>query len=84
MVSPCHLLLTVLIPPLLVYSDGRNIWSPLTSEASAATPPSRQPDLCHSLLTVMEEVDTAAPLSCKTLPDSVAGNIHQMNTSSLS
>ena len=59
--SRLFLLLTVLL--LLVYSDGRNIWSPLMSEASAATPPSRQPDLCHSLLTVMEEVDTAAPLS---------------------
>ena len=80
MVSASCLLLTVLL--LLVYSDGRNIWSPFMSEASAATQPSRQPDLCHSLLTVMEEVNTAAPLSCKTLPDSVAGNIHQMNTSS--
>ena len=82
MVSASHLLLTVLISPLLVYSDGRNIWSPFVSEASAATLPRRQPDLCHSLLIVMEEVDTAAPLTCKSLPDSVAGNIHQMNTSS--
>ena len=74
MVSTSRLLLTVLIPPLLVYSDGRNIWNPLMSEVSVATPPSRQPDLCQSLLTVMGEVDTAAPL-CKSFPDSVSGNI---------
>ena len=80
MVSQSRLLLTVSL--LLVYSDGRNIWSPFMSEGGTATQLSRQPDLCHSLLTVMEEVNTAAPLSCKTLPDSVAGNIHQMNTSS--
>ena len=80
MVSQSRLLLTVSL--LLVNCDGRNIWSPFMSVASAATKLRRQPDLCHSLLTVMEEVDTAAPLSCKTLSDSVAGNIHQMNTSS--
>ena len=55
------------------------------SEGGTATQLSRQPDLCHHLLTVMEEVDTAAPLSCQTLPDSVAGNIatDHRNTTSL-
>ena len=81
MVTQSRLLLTVSL--LLVNCDGRNIWSPFMSVASAATQLRRQPDLCHHLLTVMEEVKTAAPLSCKTLPDSVGGNILHMNTTSL-
>ena len=81
-------LLTVLIPLLLLgFSDGRIIWSPFMSEGGAVTQHSRQPDLCHHLLTVMEEVDTAAPLSCLTIPDSVGGNTchrsHEYNIISL-